>query len=193
MPPELHFSRGSRKRSVPSLDIFSSSATSAMTSATMKTTQSLMVRPVSDVADALSLASPPENDDTEGARVLRSLAHRKTGRIPIELLVRHVIAITTSADWPVRRAAMEALVRRLEFAQRDRLRVASRPAGRRFLGTYTTRSAARGGRPYRSLLTSLDPLRGSCNCTDFLRGSLGLCKHLLTVLEDVGARDRELR
>ncbi len=157
------------------------------------TTRSLVVRTTSHAMNVSSLGTPNEGDDTEGERVLRSLAHRKTGRIPIDLVVRHVIAVTTDGDWPVRRAAMEALLRRFDFAARDRLRVASRPAAGKLLGIYKTRRMARGGRPYRSLLASIEPLRGSCDCTDFLRGSLGVCKHLLTVLQDVAARDRGLQ
>ncbi len=158
------------------------------------TTRSLVVRPARQLMPPPPPDAPRGDDaDTEGARVLRSLAHRKTGRIPVDLVVRHVIAVTADADWPVRRAAMEALLRRLDFAERDRLHVASRPPEGRLLGSYTTRSRARGSRPYRSLLGSVEPLRGSCDCADFLRGSLGLCKHLLTVLEDVAARDQALR
>jgi hypothetical protein len=38
----------------------------------------------------------------------------------------------------------------------------------------------------------VEPLRGSCTCQDFLRGSLGLCKHLLVALDDVYAKPRRL-
>ena len=44
------------------------------------------------------------------------------------------------------------------------------------------------GSLYRTLLRRIDPFEGSCDCADFLRSSLGLCKHLLTVLEDVASR-----
>ena len=48
-------------------------------------------------------------------------------------------------------------------------------------------------RPYRTLLETLDPLRGSCDCPDFRRGSLGLCKHLIAVLEDLAGKRRQFR
>jgi superfamily II DNA or RNA helicase len=43
-------------------------------------------------------------------------------------------------------------------------------------------------RPYRTLLRQVEPLDGSCDCADFLRNSLGLCKHLIAVLEHVGSK-----
>ncbi len=47
-------------------------------------------------------------------------------------------------------------------------------------------NAGRGKtRPYRTELSSFVPLRGSCDCADFVRSSLGVCKHLLCVLDDV--------
>ncbi len=143
--------------------------------------------PVSFRGDALP------DGDSEAARVLRSLAHGKTGRIPSDLIVAHVMAVTSGAGWPVRRAAMEALLRRLRFAERDGLRVAARPARGKPFGLYSTRRSGETERPYRSLLASVRPLRGSCDCEDFLRSSLGLCKHLLVILEDLALRDRGFR
>ena len=57
-----------------------------------------------------------------------------------------------------------------------------RLAGRRGQKESPKRRAAR---PYATELVCLAPLRGSCDCADFLRGSLGLCKHLLVVLGEV--------
>jgi hypothetical protein len=42
------------------------------------------------------------------------------------------------------------------------------------------------------VLESLEPLEGSCDCPDFLRSSLGLCKHLLVVLDDLYSNKRRL-
>jgi hypothetical protein len=120
------------------------------------------------------------------------LAHGSTLRIPAALLVEHVLEVTREADWPVRRAAMAALLRRCGFAKRDRLRVAVRPGGGSPFGTYATRRSRETARPYTTYLASLVPLRGSCDCPDFLRNSLGLCKHLLVVLDDLAARPRRL-
>jgi len=132
-------------------------------------------------------------DDSEAHRVLIGLAHNKTGAIPPELLVQHVLAIHRDADWPLRRAALEALLRRCEFARRDGLRVASQPPGSRCFGSYQIRRAGQSARPYRTLLESLAPLRGSCDCPDYLRNALGVCKHVLTAVEHVAARPRKLK
>jgi hypothetical protein len=123
-------------------------------------------------------------------------------------LVAHVLASTEDADFAVRVAAVEALIRRWQFAQRDGLQVKARPEGRRVLGTYVTgrspgsrarRSSSKSRkrhrsepRPYATFLEATAPPRGSCDCPDFLRSSLGLCKHLLVVLDDVYANERRL-
>ena len=133
-----------------------------------------------------------EKAETEAYRTLLDLAYKKTGAIPPELLARHVLAIYDGSDWPVRRAAMEAALRRSEFARKDGLRVATRPAGRQPFGIYTTRRSREQARPYRTLLACVQPLKGSCDCPDFLRSSLGLCKHLLTVVDALAARPRKL-
>ena len=132
-------------------------------------------------------------DETEAFRTLLSLAHKKTGAVPEDLLVRHVMRITQGGDWPLRRAALEACLRRFDFAARDELRVAARPPGVRVFGIYHTRRSRSRQRPYETLLERLDPLSGSCECADYLRGSLGLCKHLLTVIGDLHSRPRRMR
>ena len=133
-------------------------------------------------ASAHSVASVEE---LEAFQVLLSLAERKTGRGPASLLARHVLSATSEADWPVQRAAMEALLRRCKFAKQDALEVASRPAGKTVYGRYRTKRAASTERPYTTLLAGIEPLRTSCDCADFVRNSLGICKHVLTVLEDL--------
>ncbi len=47
-------------------------------------------------------------------------------------------------------------------------------------------------RPYTTVLSRIEPLVASCDCPDYLRGSLGVCKHVLVVLADVFARPRRL-
>ncbi len=130
----------------------------------------------------------------ETRTVLLEMARRRFGKVPVEAIVAHVLEMTSGADFAVRRAAMDALVRRMTFAVRDRLTVVTRPARGAILGEYTTAraEAVAGGkaarserRPYATLLESVAPLRGSCDCTDFVRSSLGLCKHLLVVLDAV--------
>src|SRR3989442_1389430 len=128
--------------------------------------------------------------EVEAYQALLARAHRKTGAVPPELVVRHILAVTAGADWPVRREALEALLRRVAFGKADGLRIVSRPGGGRLLGLYATRRKGSPARPYRTLLRRLDPIVAHCDCADFLRSSLGLCKHLLAVLEDLTAKPR---
>jgi len=117
------------------------------------------------------------------------MARRSFGAIPAEFLAEHVLRLDSKADWRVRREAMEALQRRQDFAERDELRVARRPAART-LGEYETRARGSSTRPYRTLLEGLQPVRGSCGCRDFRRSSLGLCKHLLVVLDALAKKPK---
>jgi hypothetical protein len=144
-------------------------------------------------ADAMA----PTEDEIRD--VLLTIGHQRFGRVPGGMLVDHVLRVTADADFSVRTAAMEALVRRWEYAKRDGLVVAARPPRGAALGEYATRACGaagrtgstapgrrkRGARPYRTLVESVAPLAGSCTCPDFIRGSLGVCKHLLVVLDHV--------
>lgn len=153
------------------------------------------------VGSATKLGSPLAESagcgESECRAQLLLLARRQTGAIPEEVLVQHVLSITPlaeGADWPVRQAALEALLRRYSSAHKDALRQDSRPK-RPFLGVHPTRRSGRAGgpRPYVTVLQSVDPPAGSCDCADFLKNSLGLCKHLLILLETVYARPERLR
>jgi len=132
---------------------------------------------------------PDQAAETEARAVLVGMARRSFGAIPAEFLAEHVLRLDAKDDWRVRREAMEALQRRKGFAERDELRVARRPAARA-LGEYETRVKGSSARPYRTLLEGLTPLRGSCGCRDFRRSSLGLCKHLLVVLDSLAKKPK---
>ncbi len=134
-----------------------------------------------------------ELENTEAYRVMLGMSQIKSGSIPPEILARHALESHRIADWPVQRAAMEALLRRCESGRRDRLRVCSRPPGGEPFGIYETRRPREQVRPYNTLLESLQPLRGSCDCPDFLRSSLGVCKHMFAVLDEITSRPRKLR
>jgi len=111
--------------------------------------------------------------------------------VPAPLLAAQALEVTRDADWPVRRAAMEALLRRAKSAESEELSAVGVPARGRPFGSYTVaRPAAhsqrrKDQRPYAVQLDSLVPFAGSCDCPDFLRGSLGLCKHLIAVVHHV--------
>ena len=108
-------------------------------------------------------------------------------------MVSHVLSCVPAQEWPTRVDAMEAVLRRLESIRRDNLRVEARPAEGRLLGLYITRRSGSGSRPYRTVLLGVDPIEGRCDCPDFLKNSLGLCKHVLVVLEHLHTRPRLLQ
>jgi superfamily II DNA or RNA helicase len=132
-------------------------------------------------------------EETEAYQTLLGRVDKRTGKIPPEALVRQVLAIVPASEWPVRVEAMDAILRRLDVGHEDRLRVESRPPDGRMLGLWTTRRPGSGARPYRTTLLGIDPIGARCDCPDFLRNSLGVCKHALTVLEHVHARPRLLQ
>jgi hypothetical protein len=124
------------------------------------------------------------NTESEAYQTLLTRAHRRTGGVPPERIVRHALSVTHGGDWPVQREALEAMLRRCASAHADEIQIVGRPRGR-LLGLYATRRRGSRARPYRTLLRRIEPLDGSCECADFLRNSLGLCKHLVAVLERV--------
>ena len=84
--------------------------------------------------------------ETEAYHELVTRAGRRTGNIPVDLMVRQVMACVPAHEWPTRVEALEAVLRRLEAARKDSLRVEVRPADGRHFGLYVTRrpGAARG-------------------------------------------------
>ena len=130
----------------------------------------------------LAPLAPPE---TEAFAMLCDLARGKCGKLPAAWLARHALRVSEGGDFPLQRAALEALLRRVASARREGLRLTVRPSGP--LGAYRT---VREGtvRPYRMRLSALDPFQGACDCRDHLRSSLGLCKHLVAVAEDLAKR-----
>src|SRR4051794_19222520 len=130
---------------------------------------------------------------TETYETLLTRVGKKSPKIPADLLVRLVLRAVPEPEWPVRLEAMDALLRRLEGIKRDELRIGARPAEGHALGAYSTRGRKSGLRPYNTILTGVAPIEGRCNCPDFLKNSLGACKHVLLALEHVYSRPRLLR
>jgi hypothetical protein len=126
----------------------------------------------------------------ETVAFLTEHAKKQFGNIPAKLIVDQVLKVTQGADFPVRRAALEAFGRRMDNAEREGLHVVESPEGSPW-GEYRVARMAdkspgrrrREHRPYVTELNAIDPLSASCSCPDFLKGSLGLCKHALAVLE----------
>lgn len=131
---------------------------------------------------------------------LTDYAHRRFTPIPGEAIAQHVISVTEGADFPVRRAAIEALHRRMQNVGSDGLFVKQGPQAAA-LGQYTIARPSEGNgavrkrhapRPYETVLQGVAPLRGQCDCPDYLKGSLGLCKHLLTAIAHVFEKPKRL-
>jgi len=132
-------------------------------------------------------------EETEAFGVLLTRVGKRTGEIPPEVMVRHVLACVPPHEWPTRVEAMDAALRRLDSARKDKLRVEARPPEGRLLGLYITRRPGSGSRPYRTVLHGVDPIDGRCDCPDFVKNSLAICKHILVVLEHLHARPRVLQ
>ncbi|WP_337173941.1 DEAD/DEAH box helicase [Paludisphaera sp.] len=121
--------------------------------------------------------------ELEAFEALRGQIGGRAKPIPADLLAGHVAAIVPAEEWPVRADAMDALIRRLDSARKEELRIRSRPQGARALGLYATgRKGTTAHRPYRTLVRGVDPIDARCDCPDFLKNSLGICKHVLAAL-----------
>ena len=83
-------------------------------------------------------------EETEAYQELMTRAGRRTGNIPADLMVRHVLACVPPHEWPTRVEALDAVLRRLEAARKDSLRVEARPAEGR-LSRCVRHPAAGGG------------------------------------------------
>ena len=132
-----------------------------------------------------------DDDLLEAFDHLCGVAGDLVGAVPPQLIAKHVLDITADGDWPVRQAAMMAIVARFRYAHRDQLRVSQRPKTATGLGLYQTRRFRSNARPYDTQLWSVLPLRASCGCPDFVRNSLGICKHILVALIDLLQRPRK--
>jgi superfamily II DNA or RNA helicase len=138
-------------------------------------------------------AQEPATEESEAYQTLLARLGKKSPSIPPDLLVRHILACVPAHEWPVRVEALDALVRRLESVKREELRLKVRPDGGRLLGDYVTSRPGAGARPYRTRLAGVEPINARCDCPDFLKNSLGICKHVLAVLAHIHAKPRVLQ
>jgi superfamily II DNA or RNA helicase len=139
-----------------------------------------------------TLDTGPAVEATEAYKELMQRVGRRSTKIPADLLVRHVLGVIPADEWPVRVEAMEALLRRLEAIRRDELRIDTRPGDGQVLGAYTTRRRGSAARPYQTILHAIRPIEARCDCPDFIKNSLGICKHVLIVLEHLYSKPRLL-
>ncbi len=122
--------------------------------------------------------SPPLQQ--EALEVLTAELDGHTGRIPSNLVAAHLLRVTEGGDFALHRAAADALLRRIR-AVSDQWRLAPGRRARPRAGAQLVIVAR--GKSYQIWVGSFRELRGSCECADFARSSLGLCKHLWWVLE----------
>jgi len=132
-----------------------------------------------------SMIDEPTAPHDEASRELTAMLTGKLGSIPPETIVDHLMSIYGASSWPVMREAARAILRRHASAAAEELKLATRPVKGSCFGAYTTRRSRQNARPYKTLLRSVQPLWMSCDCPDFLKGGLGVCKHGLTVLDEL--------
>ena len=130
-----------------------------------------------------ALMLQPLDDEREAFNTLHAEVDGQTGKVPATLVTLHLLKVTRGGDFALRRAALEALVRRIKAARAssDAWRIDGRRRAKLTVGLH--RVAVGRGKAYHVLISSFGDLAGSCECPDFSRSSLGLCKHLWWALE----------
>ena len=83
-----------------------------------------------DMQSRSSQPDPIAVTETETYHTLLTRAQRRTGGVPAESIVRHVLSVTHGGDWPVQREALEAVLRRCASVQADEIQIVGRPRGR---------------------------------------------------------------
>jgi superfamily II DNA or RNA helicase len=114
----------------------------------------------------------------EALSVLRAAALRTAGPLAAQLAER-ALRITERGDFAVAQDALQALLRRVAAA-RGAGAVLARPR-RRAVGWYRVARRGDDSLHHDVLLSSIDPIEGSCSCPDYAKASLGLCKHIFLV------------
>ncbi|HEY4221702.1 MAG TPA: DEAD/DEAH box helicase, partial [Myxococcota bacterium] len=126
-------------------------------------------------------ARDPVND-SEARAVLVDLAHGNTGALDAALVVSRVLEVTDGAEWPVRRAALEAVLTRIVAAESL---VVERPRGVRAQAHGQATGAVH------TEVYSHERMHGSCSCADFRHASLALCAHLVAAWEHARRHPRQ--
>jgi superfamily II DNA or RNA helicase len=117
---------------------------------------------------------------------LMEIARSRSAPFPPKRIVEHALAISASRDFELRREALEALLRRVASARSDGLTVADVRQAPHALGLFRLRREDET-LPYTVLVRSIEPLVASCDCPDYVRNSLGACKHVFSVLAALGS------
>ena len=67
--------------------------------------------------------------ESETYQTLLARAQRRTGGVPAERIVRHVLSVTQGGDWPVQRDALDAVLRRCASAHTDEIQIVATATG----------------------------------------------------------------
>ncbi|MGE0867548.1 MAG: DEAD/DEAH box helicase [Kofleriaceae bacterium] len=102
-------------------------------------------------------------------------AHHGAGELSSVLALR-ALRVTRGTDFAVALDALDALLRRLDSSRDEDLVVRPAPGGLR------VGKRDKQARSYDVWLSTSDD--GSCSCPDFIKASLGACKHLLAAVEN---------
>ena len=135
-----------------------------------------------------------EMTESEARSELLDMAHGKTGAVPPEVLVDQVMAVAADGAGrcsakPCRRCCGAAPLAKKTGCRCPRVP----PAAVRSASTAPAREGIIGAAVPHVDCRRRDPIGASCDCADFLRNSLGLCKHALAALNDLYGRPRALR
>ncbi len=139
------------------------------------------MRPHPATLQAPPQPAPPAPPPLAARDALLSGLRRNRVGVPPHALVDLALAAAQGAHHGVAQAALAALEARLAQIGGEDLRVADRVAWAPGAWVVRTRRGRGAPRPWSVLVTGLDPLELSCDCDDYLKSSLGACKHGLVV------------
>ncbi len=131
------------------------------------------------------------DQESEAYRMLLGQLGRRTSSIPQGVLVRHVLETVPAHEWPVRVEALEALWRRLDSGRKDELRIETRPEQGRVLGVYATRRRGSEARPYHTVVSGVDPIRGKVRLSRLISRTHWACASTFSSSWKTCLRDRE--
>ncbi|HUE85816.1 MAG TPA: hypothetical protein VMO26_07025, partial [Vicinamibacterales bacterium] len=66
---------------------------------------------------------PEALTEHETYQTLLARARRRTGAVPADCIVRHVLSVTLGGDWPVQRDALDAVLRRCASTRTDEIQI----------------------------------------------------------------------
>ncbi|MGK5085036.1 DEAD/DEAH box helicase [Bdellovibrionota bacterium FG-1] len=116
--------------------------------------------------------------DLQAYWFLREMVNLPKLHLERDVLVKHLFSRYSHCDWKIQIAAMEAILRRMTSAQNEAIKLTP-PPGNQVLGFYRAKN-------YRILVAQSAPSTGgidaSCDCPDFLKNTLKLCKHICAVV-----------